>query len=100
MSYLNQFLEVLKAELPAICADKDLVEHLPNIFKSLSTVHRMRYRGQVPAYFSIEPNIYYLRDDVICWLRERYQSKEVSAQGGQIKSARKSREEGLIGAGK
>lgn len=78
MSHIENFLEALDAELPDICADKDLVEHLPNIFKSLSTVHRMRYRGQVPPYFSIEPNIYYLREDVICWLRSRYQGNEES----------------------
>jgi len=77
MSHLEKFLEVLNAELPDICADKDLVEHLPNIFKSLSTVHRMRYRGQVPPHFSIEPNIYYLREDVVDWLRSQYKVDEV-----------------------
>jgi len=75
MTHLNQFLEVLKEELPEICSDKNLVEHLPDIFKNPGTLHRMRARGQAPAHFSIEPNIYYLRDDVVCWLRSRYQSK-------------------------
>jgi len=76
MTHLNQFLEVLKEELPEICADKNLVEHLPNIFKNPCTLHRMRARGQAPAHFSIEPNIYYLRDDVVSWLRSRYKNNE------------------------
>lgn len=76
--YLNQFLEFLKSELPVICSDKDLVEHLPNIFKNPCALTRMRSRKQAPPHFSIHPHIYYLRDDVISWLRERYQSEELS----------------------
>jgi len=89
VSHLNQFLTVLEVELPEICSDRDLVEHLPNIFKSLSTVHRMRYRGQTPPYFSIEPNIYYLKGDVIAWLKSRYNSKNESViDENQITCAR------------
>lgn len=97
MTHLNQFLEALKAELPEICADKDLVEHLPNIFKNPGTLTRMRQRGQVPSYFSISPNVYYLRDDVICWLRERYQNKEVSMSQVEKKKPCRSKKE-LCGA--
>jgi len=82
MTHLDQFLDALKTRLPAICTDKDLVEHLPNIFKNPATATRMRARGQTPAYFSIAPNIYYLREDVIAWLRGRYQ-KEIAAMEEQ-----------------
>jgi hypothetical protein len=76
MTYLERFLDSLKTVLPEICTDKDLVSHVPNIFKSLPTVHRMRQRKQVPAHFSVEPNFYYLRDDVICWLQECYKGAQ------------------------
>ena len=89
MSYLNQFLNVLEVELPEICSDKDLVEQLPDIFKSLSIIHRMRYRGQTPPYFSIEPNIYYLKGDVLSWLKSRYNTKNDSViDKSQISCAR------------
>ena len=65
MTHLDKFLDILKIELPDICSDKDLVEHLPDIFKNPCTLTRMRSRGQTPAYFSIDPNIYYLKEDVI-----------------------------------
>jgi len=79
--HLDQFLEDLKTELPDICADKDLVDALPHIFKNPCTLTRMRARGQTPAYFSIDPNIYYLRADVLTWLRSRYQSSEELRKG-------------------
>lgn len=87
MTYLNHFLDTLQSELPTICSDKDLVKHLPNIFKNPGTLHRMRARGQAPAFFAIEPNIYYLREDVVCWLRERYQGKEILIPQVKIKRA-------------
>jgi Protein of unknown function (DUF551) len=71
---LNQFLETLRSELPQICADRDLITYLPDIFRNSSNLSRMRARGQTPPYFSIQPHIYYLRDDVLSWLRERYQN--------------------------
>lgn len=76
MTYLDQFLETLKTELPEICTDRDLIEHLPDIFKNHCALTRMRSRGQTPPYFSIAPNIYYLKDDILAWLRSRYQSNE------------------------
>jgi hypothetical protein len=78
MSHLDQFLSTLSTELPNVCSDKDLVNRLPNIFKNHCTLTRMRSRGQTPAYFSIEPNIYYLKEDVISWLRSRYNTKTES----------------------
>lgn len=78
MSHLDQFLSSLSAGLPDICSDKDLVNHLPNIFKNHCTLTRMRSRGQTPAYFSISPNIYYLKEDVISWLRSRYNKENES----------------------
>jgi hypothetical protein len=73
MTYLDRFLGCLEKELPEICTDKILVERLPDIFRSLSSIHRMRTRRQTPAYFFIEPNYFYLKSDVLNWLRERYQ---------------------------
>ena len=73
VEHLNQFLESLKSKLPPICADKDLIEHLPNIFRNASNICRMRARGQTPPYFLIDPHVHYLRDDVIHWIRGRYQ---------------------------
>lgn len=70
--HLDEFLEELKVSLPEVCADKNLVERLPNIFKNPGTLHRMRARGQAPAHFFIYPNVYYLRDDVLDWIRTRY----------------------------
>lgn len=76
VKHLNQFLESLKSNLPPICADKDLIEHLPNIFRNTSNISRMRSRGQIPSYFLIEPHVHYLRDDVINWFRDKYQIKD------------------------
>lgn len=73
---LNQFLNALRNVLPEICADKDLVLHMPNIFKSLPTIHRRRLKGQIPPYFFIDPYYYYLREDVMSWLRSKYQQEE------------------------
>lgn len=72
MTHLQKFLESLTHVLPEICADKDLFLHLPNIFKSLPTIHRMRGKKQVPSHFYVAPNFYYLRDDVISWLLDQY----------------------------
>ena len=85
MTYLNQFLDSLKSTLPEICSDKDLVLHVPNIFRSLSTIHRMRNRGQIPPYFSVGNYFYYLRDDVISWLKSCYQSNSEIEQKKQSK---------------
>ncbi len=72
MSNIEKYLNSLQKKLPEICSDRDLVNNLPEIFKNPGTLTRMRARGQTPSYFSIDPNIYYLRDDVINWLRERH----------------------------
>jgi hypothetical protein len=76
MTHLDRFLDSLKTVLPEMCTDRDLVLHVPNIFKSLPTIHRMRLRGQVPPHFYVEPNYYYLRDEVVCWIHSKYQHKE------------------------
>lgn len=75
MSYLDQFLSTLSEELPDVCSDKHLVNHLPDIFKNPCTLTRMRSRDQTPPYFFIAPNFYYLKEDVIHWLRSRYNAK-------------------------
>lgn len=89
---LDKFLDVLNTELPPICADKDLVKHLPNIFKNTGTLTRMRARGETPSHFYIAPNIYYLRDDVISWLRDRYQTKEKTPKPKQKTSTNRSKD--------
>lgn len=78
MSHLDQFLSALSAELPDVCSDKDLINQLPNIFKNHCTLTRMRSRGQTPAYFFIGPNFYYLKEEVISWMRSKYKSKNES----------------------
>jgi|GEM_PF-1837148 len=71
-SHIEQFLKVLETELPPICADKDLIEVLPDIFRNVSNLTRMRARGQTPPYFHVQPHIHYLRNDVIDWLKNSY----------------------------
>jgi hypothetical protein len=59
----------------------------------------MRARGQSPAFFHVQPHIHYLREDVICWLRERYQSKEtvtpIPKKKKPLKRAQKKRKEAV-----
>lgn len=78
--HLNQFLENLKVKLPEVCSDRDLVEHLPDIFKNQCSLSRMRTRGQTPPYFLVPPHVHYLREDIICWLRDRYQGEAIRLQ--------------------
>ena len=80
MPNFESFLLNLSDNLPDICADKDLIKSLPQIFKSHCTISRMRERGMTPAYFYIKPQYYYLKDDVISWFKSRYniQNKEVN----------------------
>ena len=76
MSNLNKFLTTLERDLPKVCADKDLVDSLPTVFKNSPTLTRMRARGETPPYFFIKPNFHYLREDVINWLKSRYQDTQ------------------------
>ncbi len=86
ITHLNNFLEAIEAKLPEVCSDKHLIEHLPDIFKSSCNLCRMRARGQTPPYFHVSPHIHYLRGDVICWLRSRYQGeKKAISQEAQKK---------------
>ena len=71
---LNKFLYSVRDKLPEICSDKDLVKNLPDIFGSAPTIHRMRKKGQIPNHFVIEPFFYYLREDVISWIRSMYKN--------------------------
>jgi len=73
---LDLFLDNLRERLPEICTDKDLVAHVPNIFRSLPTIHRRRKKMLVPTFFFIDPFFYYLREDVISWIRSKYEGKE------------------------
>lgn len=101
MTYLERFLESLKEELPEICTDKILVERLPDIFKSLTYIHRMRIRRQIPPFFCIAPNYFYLRSDVINWLRDRYQCEVTYSPIPHQKRGPKPKQKvGLIGAGR
>lgn len=73
--HLNKFLDTLKDSLPAICVDKDLIQHMPNFFKSAVSITRLRAQGQCPPYFYIAPHVLYLRDDILCWVKERYRGE-------------------------
>ncbi len=81
---LNQFLEDLRDALPSICMDKDLIECVPDIFRNPSNLSRMRARKQAPKHFLVIPHYYYLRDDVIDWLKEKYQSNESLQKEGAL----------------
>lgn len=77
LSPLDNFLEKLNSEIPDILCDKDLIKALPQIFKSPSSLTRMRASGQAPAHFSINKTcIRYLKNDVLSWLRLRYNSQQ------------------------
>jgi hypothetical protein len=69
---LKRFLDGLKTALPEVCTDADLIAHLPNFFKSPATMNRLRNQGKSPKFFSVFPHIYYLRDDVLDWLIDKY----------------------------
>lgn len=88
--HLNKFLDVLKNELPEICADKDLVEYLPNFFKNPTAITRLRSQGRCPPYFHVPPHIVYLRDDILGWLREIYkQAAPVKPTAQQKRSSKR-----------
>jgi hypothetical protein len=75
---LDAFLDKLSSEIPNILCDKDLIQALPEIFKSPSSLTRMRAHGQAPAHFAINKTcIRYLKSDVLSWLRKHYNSQEV-----------------------
>lgn len=52
--------------------DKDLIDSLPEIFRSHATLTRMRKLQQAPGHFYVKPNVYYLKKDVMEWLKKRY----------------------------
>ncbi len=76
MHNIEKFLEELKTKLPDVCADRDLVQQLPTLFKSHCTLTRLRAQGKAPPHFTIPPNVYYLRADVIAWLETHYIHQE------------------------
>lgn len=72
MKNLDLFIDSLKSKLPEICTDKDLVKCLPDIFRNQCNLTRMRARKQTPPYIHVPPHFHYLKNDVLCWLREKY----------------------------
>lgn len=74
MSYVDQFLSMLSADLPDICTDRDLIATLPSVFKTHSTLTRMRAKGEAPSHFSFPPYHYYLKVEILCWLKSRYRT--------------------------
>ncbi len=71
---LEEFLSEIERRLPQICNEKDLLEHLPKIFTSRTTLDRMIKKGEVPPMLSINNHIYFLASDVVEWLRNhRYE---------------------------
>ena len=75
MHNMETFLGDLRNKLPEVCADRDLVQQLPSIFRSHCTLTRLRAQGKAPPHFTVTPNVYYLRDDVLSWLRSVYTTK-------------------------
>jgi hypothetical protein len=72
MTHLDHFLDRLQTSLPEICRDADLVTYIPDIFRNACNLTRMRARKQSPKYFYIDPHYYYLKADVIDWLKNSY----------------------------
>jgi tRNA(His) 5'-end guanylyltransferase len=71
---LDQFLKTLESTLPEILSDKDLVSSIPQIFKSASSLSRLRTSKESPPHFYISSAcIRYLKKDILDWLRSRYQ---------------------------
>ena len=74
---LNKFLEKVAKALPEICADLDLVEIVPTIFRSPANMSRLRLQNQSPRYFSIRKRFFYLREDVVEWLKNQYSDTNI-----------------------
>lgn len=82
---LDNFLNTLKTELPPICTSKDLIRHVPVIFKNEASLTRMRAQGISPPYFRVPPHIHFLRDDVIAWLKGQYQCHKMPKEAPKKK---------------
>ena len=72
MSYLDK----LSSDLPEVCSETDLVKYFPDIFKSTRMVHRMRHRGETPTHFFLKSNRYFLKSEIISWLKSRDDSQQ------------------------
>lgn len=83
MSHLQEFLNTLKVSLPSICRDSDLVKNIPDVFGSLSTISRMRSKGNVPPHFFIGGHAFYLSDDVVDWVKSQYTDSKETINAGE-----------------
>lgn len=72
MLILSDFISALNDKLPDICTERDLIQTIPLVFKSHATLTRMRERNLAPPHFYIEPNYYYLKGEVISWIKSKH----------------------------
>ena len=77
---LKKYIKNLLEKLPDVCADRDLMEHVPNIFKSLSTIHRMRRRNEIPNHFQVGKFFFYYKEDVTDWIISKYMRRDVETK--------------------
>lgn len=76
---LEEFIDLLEEQLPALCCDGDLLR--TGIFGSRPTASRMRSEGTAPNHFRLgNHQIRYLKGDVIDWIRNRYVGGENGAR--------------------
>lgn len=59
------------------------------IFRNPSALSRMRTRGESPPHFAIRPNYYYLRDDIVKWLQDKYQGSFYQDESEVVDKTRK-----------
>ena len=79
---LDQYLETIESKLPTLSCDRDLVSIAPEIFKSPSSLSRLRSNREGPPHFNINSTrIIYLKKEVLDWLRSRYQKASVEKEG-------------------
>jgi hypothetical protein len=72
MTLLVDFIDNLNQRLPDVCTDKDLIQTIPSVFKSASTLNRMREKNIAPPHFFIKPNYYYLKGEVVSWIKSKH----------------------------
>lgn len=78
---LDLFLQTIDKQLPEVISDADLIGVLPRIFKSQSTLSRMRTAKQAPPHFHISKTcVRYLKADILNWLRTHYQYQDLSEE--------------------
>lgn len=71
---VDDFVSNIAAKLPDRVRDKHLIE--AGLFPSNSAISKARDRGATPPYFRVtSKQLFYLKSDVLAWLRGRYSEK-------------------------